>query len=112
MEVGTFIAIVALGGATYLLRVLPLVLAVKAQDTRVDRAPLASLLEKIGPMLICSLLAVSLTPSGGHWGFNYGATVAVGLVATFFGYKATRNLGISVVVGVLFYGLSFLSLGS
>ena len=95
------------GLGNYLMRFLPLLVALRRRERTGQEAPTGGLLPLVGPAVVVALLVVSLLPGDSSAGYdaehlvrNAAALVPTLLVALKFG-----NLGLTVITGVFAYAL-------
>lgn len=94
------------GVGNYLMRFLPLLIAVRRRERTAQKAPTGGLLPLVGPAVVVALLVTSLLSGDPAVGFdaqllrNAAALVPTLVVALRFG-----NLGLTVLTGVFSYAL-------
>lgn len=99
------------GLGNYLMRSLPLLLALRRSDPG-EEARNASATKRrpdplalVGPCVVVALLVTTVLPAVGEPGFAAGlARNLAALLPTAFVAARTRNLGLTVLVGVVSYG--------
>ncbi|MFC0140430.1 AzlD domain-containing protein [Erwinia mallotivora] len=101
-----WVAIIAMGMVTWLLRSLPFMLNKRVQaDKKADQnSPVFSAL---GPSLLAAIMIVTLIPDVQQaMASGYGRVMCygMGIVITLAALRFTRNPGIAVIVGVAMYG--------
>ena len=99
------------GLGTYLTRWLPLLVALRRETSGAEEGPegrsgwFADALRYVGPSIVVGLLVTSVLPQPGE-GFGPDLLkTGAALVPTVFVTLQFRNLGLTVLVGVLFYWL-------
>lgn len=106
MSPGLLLLFLVVGVGNYLMRFLPLLIALRRHESAGQEAATGELLSLVGPAVIVALLATSLFPGGSATGYdlelarNAAALVSTLLVALRFG-----NLGLTVLTGVFTYAL-------
>jgi branched-subunit amino acid transport protein len=110
MSLGLLALFVVVGLGNYLMRCLPLLISLRHREERPPDAadgagaPDDRPFSLVGPCVVVALLVTSLLPQGDEPPF--GARMALDLVAlvpTVLVAWRTRNLGLTVLVGVLAY---------
>ena len=97
------------GVGNYLMRFLPLLIALRRRERTGQEAATGGLLPLVGPAVVVALLVSSLVPGGSAASYdaqlirNAAALVPTLLVALRFG-----NLGLTVLTGVFAYALAAL----
>ena len=94
------------GAGNYLMRFLPLLVALRRRERTGQEAATGGLLPLVGPAVVAALLVTSLLPGGSSTGYEaelvrkMAALVLTLLVALRFG-----NLGLTVLTGIFAYAL-------
>ena len=97
-------AVFLLALATYLTRLVPLLLALKKQNTGQGvRKTIRQLFEYIAPSLIAALFVISITPLTTNISLDGGFHLGFALTAVLISHFIWKNPGISVLIGVAAY---------
>lgn len=94
-----WIALIVITVITYLMRILPLLIVLRANNKTID---IPTWFNVIGSTMVAAMLGSSLIPSEPtiiHW----VASISGGAV-TFYVWYLKRSLGLPVFLGVIFYG--------
>lgn len=111
MNKDLLLLVVAVGLATYLMRLVPLALTARMTAEGAIPPRVRGFLSAVGPSFVAVFLVYSILPSSGpvDWfqvGLKAAALLPVALV-----YLKTRNLGSAVLAGLAAYGALFLLAG-
>lgn len=108
MRLDLFLLFLLVGAGNYLMRAVPLLLALRRtkpeeQDT-VESGTSGVLLPLVGPSVVMALLVTSVLPEASGFGAE-SVRYAVALLLTLVVAVKYGNLGLTVLAGVLAYGL-------
>jgi len=107
MELSIWMAMLIAATGTYLTRALPLLWMQRTLSADQDHSTPETLpgwLSSLGPLMIASMLGVSLVPANPST-LSWVAT-ALGISATVVAWRLTRSLGVPVIVGVSAFALA------
>ncbi len=106
MRVELLALFLLVGAGIYLMRLLPLLFALRRGAEAETRGASGGVLPLVGPSVVAALLVTAVLPEDS--GTGYGAELVrnlIALIPTLVVAVRSGNLGLTVLVGILAYGL-------